>query len=202
MIWLDHPIVRWTVVAALGAGLVCAVVSLRARRASDGAGVPYLVDRDAEVGHIVMLAAMLVMVAVPAVDLSAWWTGLFLLLAAFQAVRLVQHARDVGAGSAGARERAGGAAYHLVASLAMLWSTATWDHGSHVHGDLGSSGGGTGPWWLRGLLILLFLGDATFTAVVLVTARVPGDRGREVPPGGRVDVVPHLVMDLAMVLML
>lgn len=198
--WLSHPALRWTAFAVMAAGSICAVILLVVRRTPASTSDAYFADREAEIGHVVMLAAMAVMVGAPTLELNAWWTVLFGLLAAFYAVRIVQHVRSAKAGSAQDSVRAWGAGYHLIASLAMVYATA--DHGHHAqHGAL-TWPFGSGPPWLTWLLVALFLADALFTAVVLVTGRLPNTDEPAMPRGTRVAVVPHLVMDLAMVLML
>ncbi len=209
MLTLGQSIIRRADVLMLAGGLLCALVSLLPRRPPENGRPPenasglYLVDREAEAGHVVMLGAMLLMVGVPELDLNDWWRGLFLVLAVFYAVRLVQHVRDALSGRTGSELRAGGAGYHLVASLAMAYSVASGGHDAHLHGVAPRPGGWALPWsWLAGLMALLFLADAIFTAIVLVTQRLPGSRDQVIPPGGRVAVVPHLIMDIAMVMML
>lgn len=208
MSWVSQPVLRWSVVVMLAGGLICAVAALRIRRDPGEAGGLYVADRDAEVGHLVMVAAMLAMVAAPTWDLHRWWRALFALLAAFFAVRLLWHFRDAVGGEAGsgARSRVGGAGYHLVGSLAMFAAATPGGgeaRGGHHHGMEVQPTGWTSTWsWLRWLVALLFVADAVFTAIILVTGRVPGSDEPSVPPRGRVAFVPHLVMDVGMVLML
>ncbi len=160
----------------------------------------YVADGEAEVGHIVMLAAMAAMVGAPDSDLHRWWGWLFGALSVFYATRLLVHVRGIAVGSDGARLQAGGAAYHLVASLAMLYAATFGDHSGDHHGAHGSSGGAL--LWLGRLVGALFVADGLFTAVVLVSGRVPGSNETPFPLRARVALLPHLVMDVAMVAML
>ncbi|MEZ5323273.1 MAG: DUF5134 domain-containing protein [Microthrixaceae bacterium] len=202
MLWLGHPVVRWCAVAMLSGGMMCAVAALRTPRRDPELGDPYLGGPEVEAGHVVMLAAMLLMVGAPTLDLQSWWRGLFTMVAAFYAVRLWHHARDATSGRTGATVRAGAAGYHLVAALAMLCATVGQDHHGHAHGAAARPTGSDMPWpWLAWLLTGLFLAGALFAAVVFVTGRVPGSDERAHGPI-RTALVAHLVMDLAMVPML
>lgn len=186
-------------------GLLCALVVFGQQPRSPGRGDFYLSDREAEAGHIVMLAAMLLMMAAPAwaQKFSPLWPVLFFVLATFYALRLLQHLHRAHHGKAQAGLRAGSAAYHLIASLAMLYASRA-HHPGHGHGMSEWAIGAGLPWpGLAVLLAAIFFIDALLTTFVLLSGRVPGSGKRvRLLWHERVAVVPHLVMDLAMVLML
>ncbi len=188
----------------------------------DGA-LGYLGGRESELAHVLMNAVMAWM-------LTPLFTGgagtlvvvLFGVTAAVFAGLLVLGF----AGPGHWRERRPASAYHLVASLAMVYATVRMTgtgsaHHGHDMPGMDMSGMDmsgmdmappvSGPAWV---LAVLFALDAVGTAIVvaaapdtvLARAAAPGQAAPGPEPGLRrrlrVAAVPHVVMDVAMVVML
>ncbi|MBV9819704.1 MAG: DUF5134 domain-containing protein [Solirubrobacterales bacterium] len=229
--WLGHAEFRGAVIVVMALGGIIALIHLaRALVSFDPHPDPattglYVTDIEADLGHTMMLAAMALMVvaitvAIPVV-VFRWIFAVFsLAYAGVLAVRIVQ-ARRAGGSSLSAK-RAAGAAYHLVAGLAMLATTvgtasastgadpaAGADAGSGmamampaISPGRGSSGGGPPLPWLLWVLTVLFLLDAAFTIYVVARRRSPTHPEHRLPRRLRLAVVPHVVMDLGMGLMI
>jgi uncharacterized membrane protein YgcG len=235
--WFTHAGFRWALIVLMGlAAILSLALATRSALVLDepdpdapAAGL-YVTDVEADLGHCVMLATMVLMVIAMQVFIAAAWFRIVLVAfstcyAIILVVRLAR-ARRVPRPPLIA-ERAGGAGYHMVAGLAMLATVLpTGDTPTAMPGMVmsgsgsgsgmamaaahggggGSTGGGStgGPPvpWLLGILAVFFLIDAAFTVYVAATRRNPAQHGAPLPRSIRLAVVPHVVMDVGMSLMI
>ncbi len=211
------PVTQWTAITALGGGLICALVPLKPGAGSTARTDLPLSDWESRVGHVVMLALMLAMVIGPTAVDANWWRLAFGGLAILFAACLIQHLLARGSDRQSAFNRATASAYHLGGSLAMVYAST--GHNGQMHHDHAGTGAmaelpsgsamhswsiGTNlSWpWLAWLLAAFFLADAIFTCVLLIRGRTPALGTTRLSARQRVGLLPHVAMDLGMILML
>ncbi|MBX7435117.1 DUF5134 domain-containing protein [Mycobacterium sp. Y57] len=202
----DLPLaVRWAVAGLTAAGLIVAVA--RATGGGRHEAVPglYSSGRASDLGHIVMLAAIFIMVVFPHDAVPSYlWQSIFGALAAVYTVLIVIHIGQRRRAPVGGQstDLIAAAGYHLIAALAMLYPTLGAVSRPEMYG-LHREHAAPPPLPVLGWIgVAFFLADLLGSVIVAITLRFPGIDHRKLPKATRVAVFPHAVMDLTMSLML
>jgi len=208
-----HPALGVDVLIALLAGAAISATRLVRYRHRGDRHASYLTDREADAGHLVMNLAMAGM-------LGPWFgpgvhLGIIGLLAGLAAALAALLTKNLVRPKEGGRNRGAALGYHLLAAATMLYATAAMP--TTAMSEMGS----TDPIAMK-ILAALFAIDAVATAVValaapdVAVAAMARSASTNTPSPGaaaatliereraelRVASLPHLAMDVAMVLML
>lgn len=196
------PVLRWGLVAVTAVALA---ISLgRFGRHGPATAVRALTANDCatDAGHVVMLASMLVMFAVPDAPIPVGtWRALFTVALICYGALLVAHTVRWRAQLAAERsaDRIFASVHHLVMAGAMLYMTFASEslpatHHPH-HTGL--------PLPIFAWTLVVALGaDALRQILVAATLRTPDLAATKLPPSIRITLVPPTVMDAAMAIML